>query len=92
MTIWTFLKFISDTSIRYLFYKPAKCFDHFDFVYNRMRDCKSRVEKILNTKERKNIMPKEVVIKIGIIGNFQEENLDLISRRTCTVQFTLNAV
>lgn len=84
-----FLLFISDTSIRYFFYKPDQCFDHFNFVYNRMRDCKSRVEKILNTNERKNLMSKDVVIKLGIAGNFQEENLDLISRRTCIVQFSL---
>lgn len=78
--------FISDTPIRYFFYQPAQDFEHFHYVYNLIRDCKSRVEKMPFNKEQKdNFMSKDVIIKIGIAGNFHEENLNLISRGTCTV-------
>lgn len=78
--------FVSDTPIRYFFYQPAQDFEHFHYVYNLIRDCKSRVEKMPFNKEQKEyFMSKDVIIKIGIAGNFHEENLNLISRGTCTV-------
>lgn len=76
--------FILDTPVRYLYFKPAKHFHHFHFVYNLIRDCKSRVEKALCIIDQTNLMSEDVVIRIGIAGNFQEDNLNLISRRTCT--------
>lgn len=82
--IMFYFLFISDTPICYFFYKPAKDFDHFHYVYNLIRDCKTRVEKILLSKEqKKNFMSTDVVIKIGIAGHFNEDNLNLISG-TCT--------
>lgn len=78
--------FISDTPIQYFFYKPDKDFSHFHYVYNLIRNCTFRVENIRLGKEQKNdIMAKDVVIKIGIAGNFHEDNLHLISGETCTV-------
>lgn len=76
----------SDKPIRYFFYKPAQDFDHFHYVYNLIRECKSRVEKIhLKKKQKISFMSKDVVIKIGIAGDVYEENPNLISRGTCTV-------
>lgn len=50
-----------------------------------MRNCKSRVEKLPFNKEQKNnLMSKDVVIKIGIVGKFHEGNLNLISGGACT--------
>lgn len=77
--------FISDKPICYLFYKPADDFDHFHYIYNLIRDCESRVEKILCGKEQKNnFTSKDVVIKIGIAGHFHENDLNFISGGTCT--------
>lgn len=77
--------FISDMPIRYLFYKPDDDFDHFHYIYNLIRDCESRVEKILCSKGQKNnFTSKDVVIKIGIAGHFHENDLNLISGGTCT--------
>lgn len=78
--------FISGTPIQYFFYKPDQDFNHFHYVYNLIRNCKSRVEHIHLIKEQKNnLMSKDVFIKIGIAGNFHEDNLHLISGGTCTV-------
>uniref|UniRef100_A0A8W8NZT4 Ig-like domain-containing protein n=1 Tax=Magallana gigas TaxID=29159 RepID=A0A8W8NZT4_MAGGI len=74
------IKGIFDTPVRYLYFKPAKHFHHFHFVYNLMRDCKSRVEKALCIIDQTNLMSEDVVIRIGIAGNFHEDNLNLISR------------
>lgn len=76
------IKGIFDTPVRYLYFKPAKHFHHFHFVYNLIRDCKSRVEKALCIIDQTNLMSEDVVIRIGIAGNFHEDNLNLISRRT----------
>lgn len=77
------IKEILDKPIRYFFYKPAQDFDHFHYVYNLIRECKSRVEKIhLKKKQKISFMSKDVVIKIGIAGDVYEENPNLISRGT----------
>lgn len=85
--------FISDTPIQYFFYKPDQDFSHFYYVYNLIRNCKSRVENVLLSKEQKNnSMPKDVVIQIGIAGNFYEDNLHLISGGTCTVFVNIHII
>lgn len=78
MTIISIIFIISDTPIQYLFYQPDQGFNHFHYVYNLIRNCKSRVENIHLSKEQ------NVVIKIGIVGIFHEDNLHLISGGTCT--------
>lgn len=85
MTIISIIFLISDTPIQYLFYQPGQDFNHFHYVYNLIRNCESRVENIhLSKQQKKNLMPKDVVIKIGIVGFFHEDNLHLISGGTCT--------
>lgn len=76
---------MSKPPIRYLYYKDDKYFEHFHYVYNLMRDCRYRLEKIQGMQEGAGSMSKGVVIKIGIAGYIQEDNLNLLSRRTCTV-------
>lgn len=71
--------------IQYFYYKDDKYFEHFHYVYNLMKDCKSRLEKIQGRQEGTCFMSKEVIIKIGIAGYIHEDNLSLIPRRTCTV-------
>lgn len=43
-----------------------------------MKDCKSRLEKIQGIQEGTFFMSKEVIIKIGIAGYIDEDNLTLI--------------
>lgn len=45
-----------------------------------MRNCKSRVEEFQNNNVTTNTMPKGVVIKIGIVGKFTDDNLNLVSK------------
>lgn len=71
--------------IQYFYYKDNKYFEHFHYVYNIMKDCKSRWEKIQGRQEATGFMSKEVIIKIGIAGYIDEDNRTLIPRRTCTV-------
>lgn len=86
MTIISTIFIISDTPIQYFFYQPGQDFNHFHYVYNLIRNCKSRMENIHPSKEeKKNLMPKDVVIKIGIVGSLKEDNLHFISGGTCTV-------
>lgn len=74
---------IFDIPICYLFYKPADDFDHFYYIYKLIRDCESRVEKILCSKGQKNnFTSKDVVIKIGIAGHFHENDLNFIAGGT----------
>lgn len=73
---------ISETtgSIRFFGYKAEKCFQHFHYIYNLTRNCKSRVEEFQNIKDTSNIMSKGVVIKLGIVGKFTDDNLNLVSK------------
>lgn len=70
----------SKPSIRYLLGK-AICFQHFDYVYNLVRDCKTCVKKLLTEKNLAYPMPKDVIVKIGIIGDYTENGVKLIFKR-----------
>lgn len=51
------------------------------------------MENVLLSKEQKNnSMSKDVVIQIGIAGNFYEDNLHLISGGTCTVFVNIHII
>lgn len=66
--------------VKYLFWK-AKSFEHFQYIYNNTRDCKTRVDKLLKKDDLADPMPKDVIIKIGIVGDFTKDNVNLISKR-----------
>lgn len=70
----------SKSSVQY-FYFNAKHFQHFHYIYNLMRDCHERIESLRRTNDRRNCMAENVIIKIGIAGEFTEDKLDLISKR-----------
>lgn len=76
------IKDIFDIPIRHFYYKPTDSFQHFHYVHNLIKDCKSRVEKMEYTKDLENFMLKDVVIRIRIAGHFHEDNLNLISEST----------
>lgn len=76
--------FILDMLICYLFYKLDDDFDYFYYIYNLIWDCEFCVEKILCGKEQKNnFMLKDVVIKIGIVGYFYENDFNFILGGIC---------
>lgn len=50
------------------------------YIYNLTRNCKSRVEEFQNNNDTSNTMSKGVVIKLGIVGKFTDDNLNLVSK------------
>lgn len=69
----------SKESPHVLFYK-MKQFRHFQYVYNQTADCESRVQKLQNDIVSTNQMAKDILIKIRILGDFSDEDLNLISK------------
>lgn len=67
--------------IQYFYYKDDKYFEHFYYVYNLMKDCRSRLEKIQGRQEGTRFMSKKVIIKIRIAGYIDEDDLALIPKR-----------
>lgn len=65
----------------YIFYK-AKYFQAFHYYCKLVRHCRSRTEKILKSKDRGNVITENVFIKIGIMGEFTDADLKLISKRS----------
>lgn len=62
-------------------YYNAKYFQHFYYIYNLTRDCHDHIEGLRKASDRANFMAKDVVIKIGIVGEFTEDKLNLLSKR-----------
>lgn len=67
-------------SVKYLLWK-AKYYEHFHYVYKLVRDCKTRVDMLQKKNDLANPMPKDVIVKIGIVGDCTEDNIKLISKR-----------
>lgn len=67
-------------SVKYLLWK-AKYYEHFHYVYNLVRDCRTRVVKLLPENDLAYPMPKDVIVKIGIVGDYTEDNVKHISKR-----------
>lgn len=75
---------ISETKSKlpvYIFYK-AKYFQAFHYYCKLVRHCRSRTEKVLKSKDRGNVITENVFIKIGIMGEFTDDDLKLISKRS----------
>lgn len=70
----------SMSSVQYIYYND-KHFQHFYYIYNLTRDCHDHIEGLRNTNDRTNLMAEDVVIKIGIVGEFTEDKLNLLSKR-----------
>lgn len=78
--LFIFLEAASRQSVKYLFWK-AKYYEHFHYVYKLVRDCKTRVDMLQKKNDLANPMPKDVIVKIGIVGDCTEDNIKLISKR-----------
>lgn len=70
----------SGPSVKNLFWK-AKDFEHFHHVYSLVRDYKTRVEWLLENNGLAYQMPEDLAVKIGIVGRYTEDNVNLISKR-----------
>eukprot|EP00105_Crassostrea_gigas_P039428 XP_019923576.1 PREDICTED: uncharacterized protein LOC105330336 [Crassostrea gigas] len=70
----------SRPSVKNLFWK-AKYFEHFHHVYSLVMDCKTRVEWLLENNGQAYQMPEDLTVKIGIVGRYTENNVNLISKR-----------
>lgn len=62
------------------FYK-MKQFQHFQYVYNQTAGCQSRLPKLQNNVVSTTQMAKDMFIKIRILGEFKDEDLNLISKK-----------
>uniref|UniRef100_A0A8W8NZW6 Peptidase S1 domain-containing protein n=2 Tax=Magallana gigas TaxID=29159 RepID=A0A8W8NZW6_MAGGI len=64
-----------------LFYYKANSFQHFDYIYKLTRDCKLRNFRGIHCNCIETTpMPKDVILEIGIVGDFTEENLRFITK------------
>lgn len=70
----------SRPSVKNLLLK-GKYFEHFHHVYSLVRDCKTRIEKLLKNNGPAYQMPEDVIVKIGIVGHHTKDNVYLISKR-----------
>lgn len=59
-----------------------KHFPRFQYVYNLVKDCKSRVEQCGVRGIEMDEMYKNVNIKIVIVGNFRDKDLHLLTKST----------
>lgn len=59
--------------LRQYLYCKANRFPHFFYVYNQIYEYKQQLDK-------KNVMPKNVIIKIELVGEFTDDNLQLLPK------------
>lgn len=59
---------------QYLYYN-AKRFPHFFYVYNQICDYKQQLDK-------ENVMPKNIIIQIELVGAFTDDNRQLLPKGT----------
>lgn len=59
--------------LRKYLYCKANRFPHFSYVYNQIYEYKQQLDK-------ENVMPKNVIIKIELVGEFTDDNLQLLPK------------
>ncbi|XP_052695940.1 uncharacterized protein LOC128174417 [Crassostrea angulata] len=70
-------------SVKYSYYK-AKYFQRFHYNHKLMRDCQDRIEGLRSTRDQVNLIgddAEDVIIKIGIVGEYTEDKLNLLLKR-----------
>lgn len=68
------------SKIQFFYYKAIH-FQHFDYIYKLTREYKFRnFGEIPCDNMDTTVMPKDVILKIGIAGEFTDKNLKLISK------------
>lgn len=78
-----FLEVELKPSVKYSYYK-AKYFQRFHYNHKLMRDCQDRIEGLRSTRDQVNLIgddAEDVIIKIGIVGEYTEDKLNLLLKR-----------
>lgn len=68
-------------------YFTMRHFPRFHYIYNLIRDCKSRTEKCTNGEVKLDKMFKNVFIEIVIVGSFTDDDLHLLTKSAGSVLF-----
>lgn len=63
--------------LRQYLYCKASRFPHFVYVYNQICEYQQQFDK-------ENVMPKNVIIKIELVGEFTDDNLQLLPKGKVT--------
>lgn len=78
--VFMFSGTVSLSKIPFFYYK-ANNFQHFAYVYKLTRDCKIRNFRGIHCNSiDTSPMPKDVILEIGIVGDFTEANLKFITK------------
>lgn len=70
-------------SVKYSYFK-AKYFQRFHYNHKLMRDCHDRIEGLRSTRDQRNLTgddAEDLIIKIGIVGEYTEDKLNLLLKR-----------
>lgn len=65
---------------RQYFYCKAEEFEHFHFIYNQIWEYKQRLDNENKRHDLTVVMPKNVVIRIELVGNFTNDDLKLLPK------------
>lgn len=82
-TYLTFLGAKPKPSVVYFYFEP-KHFKRFNDFNNETMDFIHRFENKQETKQRTNAVSVDVIVKIGVVGNFSEDNLKLFPKGKVT--------
>lgn len=70
-----------NSSLEYIYLKASE-FQHFQYILRLTRDCFHRLEKIRKSTDQIDlVLPRDVYIRIGIVGKYKDHNLSLLSKR-----------
>lgn len=69
---------------RQYFYCKAEEFEHFHFIYNQIWEYKQRLDNENKRHDLTVVMPKNVVIRIELVGNFTNDDLKLLPKGKVT--------
>lgn len=82
--LFTYLSYILGSNPKpkvVYFYFKSKYFRRFNEIYNETMDCIHRFENKQQTKER---ISMDVIVKIGVVGNFTSDNLKVFPKGKVT--------
>lgn len=65
---------------RQYLYCKAEEFEHFHFIYNQIWEYKQQLDNENRRHDLTIVMPKNVVIRIELVGKFTIDNLQLLPR------------
>lgn len=61
-------------------YLDSKNLPHFQYVYKMTRKCTHRLVNVCTSEELSDFRSVDILIRIGVVGHYAEENLKLLSK------------